>query len=77
MEFVKVNEAARLLGVSEAWMRRSEGRAGIPRAKRDINGWRVYSREDIAALRALLVPATQNEPRRGHGDGDDERRAAL
>lgn len=56
-----VNEVARELGVSEAWLRRAEGRVGIPMAKRDVNGWRVYSREDIAALRALLLPTAPGE----------------
>ena len=56
MRLLKVNEAARELGVSEAWLRRAEGRVGIPKARRDVNGWRVYTAEDIAKLRAVLLP---------------------
>jgi DNA-binding transcriptional MerR regulator len=62
MNLMKVNEAARELGVSEAWLRRAEGRGRIPMARRDINGWRVYSEEDIAALRAVLVPTLPAAP---------------
>lgn len=55
-KLLQVSEAARELGMSEAWLRRAECRVGIPKTHRDINGWRVYSREDIAALRAVLLP---------------------
>lgn len=55
---MRVNEAARELGVSEAWLRRAELRGQIPKARRDINGWRVYTEADVAALRELLFPAT-------------------
>jgi DNA-binding transcriptional MerR regulator len=56
MELLRVNQAARVLGCSETWLRRAEGRVGIPKARRDVNGWRVYTGEDIAALRAVLLP---------------------
>ena len=62
MKLMQVNEAARELGVSEAFLRRAEGRGRIPTARRDINGWRVYTEEDIAALRALLLPTTPAPP---------------
>lgn len=55
-DLLRVNEAARELGVSEAWLRRADGRGSVPRARRDLNGWRVYTAEDIATLRALLLP---------------------
>lgn len=67
-----VNEAARELGVSEAWLRRAEGRVGVPKAHRDINGWRVYSQEDIAALRAVLLPTAPDEGRHDRGGGRDD-----
>ncbi len=67
-----VNEAARELGVSEAWLRRSEGRRGVPKARRGINGWRVYSQEDIAALRAVLLPTAPDEAHRRRGMGQEE-----
>lgn len=60
---LKVNEAARELGVSEAWLRRAEGRRGVPKARRDINGWRVYAQEDIARLQVILTPRRPGESR--------------
>jgi DNA-binding transcriptional MerR regulator len=56
MKLMLVHEAARELEVSESWLRRAEGHDRIPKAHRDINGWRVYTQEDIAALRAVLLP---------------------
>ena len=56
MKLMRVNEVARELQVSESWLRRAEGRGRIPVARRDMNGWRVYSQADIATLRQLLVP---------------------
>ena len=57
-QMLRVNEPARELGVSEAWLRRAEGRKKIPKAHRDMNGWRVYSQEDIASLRKVLFPSS-------------------
>ncbi len=51
-----VSQAARELGRSEKWLRTAESEGKIPKARRDLNGWRVYTLEDIEALRALLVP---------------------
>ena len=72
MKFLLVNEAARELGVSEAWLRRAEGRVGVPKAKRDINGWRVYTGEDIATLRAILRPTAPGDGLHDRGGGHDE-----
>jgi DNA-binding transcriptional MerR regulator len=68
----RVNEAARELGVSEAWLRRTEGRVGVPKARRDLNGWRVYTGEDLAALRAVLLPTAPDEGRHDRGGGREE-----
>ena len=51
-----VSEAARQLGRSERWLREAEARGKIPKARRDSNGWRVYTEEDLERLRQLLVP---------------------
>ena len=56
MGLMRVNEVARELQVSESWLRRAEGRGRIPKARRDMNGWRVYSESDIAVLRLVLAP---------------------
>lgn len=51
-----VSEAARQIGRSERWLREAERKGRIPEARRDLNGWRVYTEDDIERLRALLVP---------------------
>lgn len=59
MHIFRVNEAARELGCSEAFLRRAEKGGRIPTAKRDLNSWRVYTEEDIARLRELLMPTVE------------------
>ena len=67
-KLLRVNEAARELGISESWLRRAEQRGRIPKARRDMNGWRVYTEADVAILRKILFPAkseyseSQNPP---------------
>ena len=56
MRLLRVNQAARELGISEAWLRRAEKSGRIPQARRDVNGWRVYTEEDVVALRQVLFP---------------------
>ena len=51
-----VSETARELGRSERWLREAEARGEIPKARRDLNGWRVYTEEDMNRLKELLVP---------------------
>jgi len=51
-----VSETARELGRSERWLRQAEARGKIPKARRDLNGWRVYTEEDVDHLKELLVP---------------------
>jgi DNA-binding transcriptional MerR regulator len=52
-----VSQAARELGCSEKWLRNSEVKGKIPKARRDINGWRIYTIEDIEKIKRLLVPS--------------------
>lgn len=56
-----VSEAARELGRSERWLREAEAKGKIPKARRDMNGWRVYTEEHIERLRRLLVPKSEHE----------------
>lgn len=60
-----VSEAARELHHSERWLREAERKGKLPKAKRDLNNWRVYTEEDLNRLRELLVPgiASNNSPR--------------
>jgi DNA-binding transcriptional MerR regulator len=55
-KMLRVSEVARELGRSERWLREAERGAKIPRARRDINGWRVYTEYDLERLKALLEP---------------------
>ena len=54
----RVAEAARELRCSEAFLREAEKKGKLPRARRDLNGWRVCMEEDVKRLKKLLVPAT-------------------
>jgi len=53
-----VSETARELGRSERWLRVAEAKGKIPKARRDLNGWRVYTQKDVERLRKLVLPAT-------------------
>lgn len=57
LEVLTVSEAARQLGRSEKWLRTAEAKGKIPKARRDLNGWRVYTAEDIAKIKQLLLPS--------------------
>lgn len=58
---IRVSEAARLLGRSERWLREAEAKGKIPKARRDLNNWRVYTDEDIERLMALLIPKSKDD----------------
>ena len=53
---LRVSQAARELGCSEKWLRDAEAKGKIPKARRDLNGWRVYTEEDVAKIKQLLAP---------------------
>jgi len=46
-----ISQAARLLGLSAEWLRQGERRGSLPLARRDRNGYRYYTPEDIERLR--------------------------
>lgn len=46
-----ISEAARELGITAGWLRKGEKAGVLPRAKRDRNGHRYYTPEDIERLR--------------------------
>ena len=50
-----ISEVARELGRSVDWLRDAEKRGKLPKARRDLNGWRVYTSADIAKLQELLA----------------------
>ena len=73
MDLLKVNEAARVLGCSEAFLRRAEQRGKIPKARRDINHWRVYDNKDIERLMQLLSPTSEDNCSDGNEGGKNGR----
>lgn len=56
-----VSEVARELGRSESWLREAEKRGKLPKAKRDLNAWRVYTEQDVERLKSLLIPETKGQ----------------
>ncbi len=54
-----LSPTARKIGCSEKWLREAERKGKIPKAKRDLNGWRVYTEEDIEVIRTLLLPTSK------------------
>ena len=46
-----ISEAARELGLSAEWLRQGEKRGSLPKARRDRNGYRYYTPEDMERLR--------------------------
>jgi DNA-binding transcriptional MerR regulator len=60
---MRVSEAARELGRSERWLRQAEAKGRIPKARRDLNGWRFYTEEDIGRVRELLFPLSERRLR--------------
>ena len=50
-EIYSVSEAARKLGLSADWLRQGEKRGSLPPARRDRNGYRYYTTEDLDRLR--------------------------
>ena len=46
-----ISEAARELGLSAEWLRQGEKRGSLPPARRDRNGYRSYTAEDLVRLR--------------------------
>lgn len=49
--FYSVSEAARELSLSAEWLREGERRGSLPKAKRDRNGYRIYTESDLERLR--------------------------
>ena len=45
-----ISEAARELDLSTDWLRQGEKRGSLPPARRDRNGHRYYTREDVERL---------------------------
>lgn len=55
-----ITQAARQIGCSERWLREAPKKGKIPTARRDVNGWRTYTQEDIDIIKALLIGQSPN-----------------
>jgi DNA-binding transcriptional MerR regulator len=53
---MRVTMVAKQLGVSADWLRRLERLGRIPRALRDMNGYRRYLQADVERLRQIIFP---------------------
>jgi len=56
-KLMRVSGAARQIGCSERWLREAEKLGKIPKARRNLNNWRVYTQEDISLIKELLLPS--------------------
>lgn len=69
----RISEVARLLGISAEWLRAGERRGFFPSARRDRNGHRYFTQEDVERLRNRRSrsetgkSARAVEPARGRG----------
>jgi predicted site-specific integrase-resolvase len=50
-ERIYTAEAAKRIGISRPTLLRSFAQAKIPEVARDVRGWRVFSKRDIAQIR--------------------------
>jgi DNA-binding transcriptional MerR regulator len=57
-----ISEAARELSLSAEWLREGERRGSLPKAKRDRNGYRIYTESDIERLRNRRLLGTDERP---------------
>ncbi len=55
---MRIGQAAKILEISPAWLRRLERAGRIPQIGRDFNGHRRLSAEDVERLREILYPQT-------------------
>lgn len=60
---MRIIDVAQQLGISADWLRRLERKGRIPPAKRDINGHRRYTEEDVKRLRAVIFHDRQQVDR--------------
>jgi DNA-binding transcriptional MerR regulator len=60
-DVIRIYEASRQIGVSERWLRNAEAKGVIPKARRDLNGWRYYTSEDIRLITLIVYPKTDDK----------------
>ena len=52
--WLSITQAAERLGVSPKTIMRWEKAGKVKKAKRDWRGWRVYSEDDVSAMKELI-----------------------
>jgi excisionase family DNA binding protein len=62
-EYVKVAEAAEILGVSQGTIRTWAEAGKIPMHKNPVNGYRLFKREDLANFLACIAKPVTPKPR--------------
>lgn len=55
---MRVIDAARKSGISADWLRELERTGKIPAPRRDLNGHRRYSEQDLEKIREALFKST-------------------
>lgn len=55
-EFMKIKEAAKLIGVTPTTLRLWEARGKISSYRNPVNNWRMYKRDEIEALLKNIQP---------------------
>ena len=73
-QFLKVKDAAKLLGVCPNTLRTWGGRGKVPEFRHPINGFRLYRRADLeAVLSAIQDSRRAGRPEAGKIDETDAR----
>lgn len=75
MRLLTTGEASRELGISVEWLRKLERQGRIPKARRMLNGRRVYTFEDVEHIRDTLIPFQWQAGDTERASGKEESRA--
>ena len=60
-EIIRIGETAWRIGCSERWLRDAEKRGIIPKARRDLNGVRYYTPEDVSHIINIFRPSIRTQ----------------
>ena len=61
-EYVKISEAAELLGVAENTLRSWADLGKVPSTRNPVNGYRLFRREDLKAFLKQLSRGVKSRP---------------
>lgn len=54
---MRIGNVSKRVGTSTSWLRKLEHQGKIPRARRDRNGHRRYTPEDVDRIRRVIYPS--------------------